>query len=219
MHYVLLVVLPYRECLFIIQDTIFIDCQWLVSDQNQMRMEQFWNPHDMIRCLTVTSYSALSQSNWSDENGAILKPTWHSQTLDGDVTVCSFSKQLIIYCVVMWLLNYLWPFVGVTPATRNTRTVKGLYCRKLVSGVGGITIHHPCPHLFLICHYFFICHCTFFKNYCLSFCFCFFPSLPPFQASTFHHQRYLTQPRNKTYEWSRLQSPRTQVITSTGHQT
>ena len=94
MHYVLLVVLPYRECLFIIQDTIFIDCQWLVSDQNQMRMEQFWNPHDMIRHSTVT-YSALSQSNWSDENGAILKPTWHSHTLDGDITVCSFSKQLI----------------------------------------------------------------------------------------------------------------------------
>ena len=59
----------------------------------------------------------------------------------------------------------------------------------------------------------------FFFNYCLLFCFCFFPSLPPFQASTFHHQRYLAQPRNKTYEWSRLQSPRTQVITSTGHQT
>ena len=104
--------------------------------------------HMTVIRLTVTSRSVLSQSNWSDENGAVLKPTWHNQTLDSDIMVCSFSKQLIIYCVVMWLLNYLWPFVGVTPATRNTRTVKGLYCRTLVVGVGGITIHPscPCPH-------------------------------------------------------------------------
>ena len=45
----------YQEYLFIIWYEIFIHYQQLASHQKQMRMEQDWNLHDMIRCLMVMS--------------------------------------------------------------------------------------------------------------------------------------------------------------------
>ena len=218
-HYVLLGVSAYRKCLFIVQYKKFhrlpVTCvrwewssfethmtqsdawQWhhilfFLKAIDQMRMEQFWNPRDTVRRLTVTSRSVLSQSVWSDENGEILKPPWHNQTLDSDIIVCSFSEQLIIHCVVTWLLNCLWPFVGMMPATRNTRTVTGLCCRKLVSGVDGVTIQPPCPCL----HFFFLSirHCIFlYLFFFLSFCFCCFPSLLPFSGIHIPSSEVLSQ--------------------------
>ena len=57
----------------------------------------------IIRYAIFTSYQTACVRSESDETGASLTPTWHDQTLDGDVTLCLLPSQLIAHVADIWL--------------------------------------------------------------------------------------------------------------------
>ena len=90
----------------------------------------YWNKHILPQLTKNNPFSLAPQmacvGSESGESGASLKPTWHEQTLDSDITVFSHSDSLYLLlpcCTRKWVtavrLSLTWQHLTCKAGIRS----------------------------------------------------------------------------------------------------